>query len=50
MDRGGDGRLETAFEGFGDTLYTHGVCRPAIDVAADAPRQTRLLARMGRRG
>jgi uncharacterized protein (TIGR03086 family) len=41
--------MEAAFEGFGDHAYDEGVFRPAVDVAADAPRQERLLARMGRR-
>lgn len=41
-------RIETALDGFGDALYSEGVCRPAVEVPADAPRQTRLLARMGR--
>ena len=42
-------RLEAAMAGFGDALYSEGVCRPAVDVPADASRQTRLLGRMGRR-
>jgi uncharacterized protein (TIGR03086 family) len=42
-------RLEKAMAGFGDALYSEGVCKPALDVAADADRQTRLLAKMGRR-
>ena len=41
--------LETAMAGFGDMLYSDGVCKPALDAPADAPRQERLLARMGRR-
>lgn len=41
-------RIESALEGFGDNLYVEGICAPALDVPADAPRQTRLLARMGR--
>lgn len=43
-------RIETALDGFGEHLYGEGICQPALDVAADAPRQTRLLARMGRAG
>ena len=42
-------RLEVAMAGFGDALYSEGVCKPAVDVPADASRQTRLLGRMGRR-
>ena len=42
-------RIETALDGFGDNLYLDGVCKPAIDVPEDAPRQERLLGRMGRR-
>ena len=41
-------RIDTALDGFGEHLYGEGVCRPALDVSPDAPRQTRLLARMGR--
>lgn len=41
-------RIDEALDGFGDNLYHEGVCAPALDVADDAPRQTRLLARMGR--
>jgi len=42
-------RLETAMKGFGDALYSDGVCKPAVDVPTDADRQTRLLGLMGRR-
>lgn len=41
-------RIDDALDGFGDNLYVEGICAPALDVAGDAPRQTRLLARMGR--
>ncbi|MCD4527095.1 TIGR03086 family metal-binding protein [Nocardioides sp. cx-173] len=41
-------RIETALDGFGDQLYGEGICQPALDVPDDAPRQVRLLARMGR--
>jgi uncharacterized protein (TIGR03086 family) len=41
-------RIEAALDGFGDNLYLDGVCQPALDAPADAPRQVRLLARMGR--
>ena len=42
--------LDAAFEGFGGHEYDEGVFRQPVEVAADAPRQERLLARMGRRG
>ena len=41
--------LDTAFEGFGDAAYSPGVFEQPVEVAPDADRQTRLLARMGRR-
>ncbi len=41
--------VETSLDGFGDSLYADGICKSALDVADDAPRQERLLARMGRR-
>lgn len=40
--------MEQAFVGFGDHAYDEGVFRRPVDVPADADRQTRLLARMGR--
>ncbi len=42
--------MEQAFVGFGDHAYDDGVFRQPLEVADDAPRQERLLARMGRRG
>ncbi|MCW2851955.1 MAG: hypothetical protein JWM84_1619 [Nocardioides sp.] len=41
-------RIDTALDGFGEHLYGEGVCKPALEAPADAPRQVRLLARMGR--
>lgn len=41
--------MEQAFVGFGDHAYDEGVFRQPVAVPADADRQTRLLARMGRR-
>lgn len=41
--------MEAAFEGFGDHAYDDGVFRQPVEVPQDADRQTRLLARMGRR-
>lgn len=42
-------RLETAIGGFGEMLYAEGICTEALEPAADADRQTRLLATLGRR-
>ena len=41
--------MEQAFVGFGDHAYDEGVFRSPVEVADDASRQERLLARMGRR-
>lgn len=41
--------LERSVEFFGEHLYMDGICRPAVAVPADADRQTRVLARLGRR-
>ncbi|MEP6814055.1 MAG: maleylpyruvate isomerase N-terminal domain-containing protein [Marmoricola sp.] len=43
-------RLETAMDGLGDMLYSDGVCKPALAVPDDAPRQQKLLGRLGRQG
>jgi|EndMetStandDraft_8_1072994.scaffolds.fasta_scaffold07676_4 uncharacterized protein (TIGR03086 family) len=40
--------VESALPGFGEHLYADGVCGPAVPVPADASRQVRLLATMGR--
>lgn len=40
--------IEQSLEGFGEHLYMEGICRPALPAPADASRETRLLARMGR--
>jgi uncharacterized protein (TIGR03086 family) len=40
--------MEQAFVGFGDHAYDEGVFRRPVEVPDDAPRQERLLARMGR--
>ena len=42
-------RIGQSVQGFGEALYTDGVCGPAIEVPADAPRQARLLGLLGRR-
>ncbi|CAN5905874.1 TIGR03086 family metal-binding protein [soil metagenome] len=41
-------QIETSIDGFGEHLYAEGICKPAVHIAADASRQHRLLARMGR--
>jgi uncharacterized protein (TIGR03086 family) len=41
--------MEAAFVGFGDHAYDDGVFKQPVDVPEDADRQTKLLARMGRR-
>ncbi len=41
--------IEKSIEGFGEHLYDDGVCRPAVPVPDGADRQTRVLARLGRR-
>jgi uncharacterized protein (TIGR03086 family) len=41
--------MEQAFVGFGDHAYDEGVFGRPVDVPDDADRQTRLLARVGRR-
>lgn len=40
--------METAADGFGEALYSEGVCE-RLEVPAGADRQTALLARLGRR-
>lgn len=40
--------VEAAVDGFGEAMYTEGICGPALPVAGDASRQARLLARTGR--
>jgi len=41
--------IESAADGFGEHLYDDGVCKPAVQTPAGADRQTRVLARLGRR-
>jgi hypothetical protein len=41
--------LEANLDALGDNLYAQGVCKPLLEFSADAPRQERLLARLGRR-
>ncbi|MGE3287006.1 MAG: maleylpyruvate isomerase family mycothiol-dependent enzyme [Pseudonocardia sp.] len=40
--------LETAIAGFGDAMYTEGVCKPAVPLPDGASRQDRVLALTGR--
>lgn len=41
--------MEQAFVGFGEHAYDDGVFKQPVDAPEDADRQTKLLARMGRR-
>jgi uncharacterized protein (TIGR03086 family) len=41
-------RMEAGADSFGPALYMDGVCQPAVDVAEDAHREVRTLARLGR--
>jgi uncharacterized protein (TIGR03086 family) len=41
-------RMEAGADSFGPALYMDGICRPAVEVPADADRPTRVLARLGR--
>lgn len=40
--------LERSIEGFGEHLYGAGICKPALEVGAEADRQERVLALLGR--
>jgi len=41
-------RVAAGADSFGDALYTDGICRPPVEVPADADRTTTVLARLGR--
>lgn len=41
-------QIEAALPGFGDALYSPGICARPVDVPATEPRQVQLLARLGR--
>jgi uncharacterized protein (TIGR03086 family) len=41
-------RVESGARTWGDALYTDGICRPAVEVPADAGREARVLALLGR--
>lgn len=40
--------LETSIAGFGEQLYAEDICAPAVPALAEASRQERLLALLGR--
>jgi uncharacterized protein (TIGR03083 family) len=41
-------QVEQAIASFGPALYMEGICAPAVDAPAGAPRQVRLLGLLGR--
>lgn len=41
-------RLQATADGWGDALYSEGICAAAVPVSADASATDRLLARLGR--
>ncbi len=41
-------RIEQGADSFGEALHMDGICRPSIQVGADADRITRVLGRLGR--
>ena len=42
-------RIESGAASFGEALYMDGICRPGVEAPAEADRESRLLARLGRR-
>lgn len=42
-------RIEQGADNFGEGLHMEGVCKAAVETPADADREVRLLARLGRR-
>lgn len=42
--------LDRSIAGFGEAIRSDGVCGPALDPGADADRQSRVLAALGRTG
>jgi hypothetical protein len=42
--------MESGADSFGPALYMDGVCGQPVEVPEDAPREVRVLARMGRAG
>ena len=41
-------QVERGIDGFGDALYTEGICRAGVEAPPDADRRAQLLARLGR--
>ena len=41
-------RIEGGADGFGAALYMDGICRQGVEAPANADRQARILARLGR--
>jgi uncharacterized protein (TIGR03086 family) len=41
-------RIDSGADSFGEALYMDGICRPGVAVPAEADRETRALARLGR--
>ncbi len=41
-------RIDEGAGSFGEALYMDGVCKPGVEAPADADREVRLLARLGR--
>ncbi len=41
-------RIEAGADSFGPALHMDGICAPAVEVPADADREVRTLARLGR--
>ena len=42
-------RVDRGADAFGEALYMDGICRGDVEVSADAGREARVLARLGRR-
>ncbi|WP_299039060.1 maleylpyruvate isomerase family mycothiol-dependent enzyme [uncultured Pseudokineococcus sp.] len=41
-------RVEGGADGFGEAIHGEGVCRPGVEAPVGAPREVRVLARLGR--
>lgn len=41
--------IQAGADSFGEALYMDGICRPGVEVPADADRESRVLARLGRK-
>ena len=42
-------RMEQGADSFGEGLHMEGICKPGVEAPANADREVRLLARLGRR-